>query len=148
VYYTFTTMTQQPVGTVLIGQQGSDFIKIETSSRATHEGWFDAKITVRCSPFSGSYTASFMAGELLRFAEEIEVLYRELNSVAELRPIEPHIELRMTGDGRGHIKVKCRAEGKLAYGPKLSFELELDQTQLPKIASSLIAIEQTARNSK
>jgi hypothetical protein len=82
-----------------------------------------------------------MHGELDRFAEEIEVLYGDLRSEATLQPIEPHLTLSFTGDGKGHIEVVGTAQNHFTRETKLLFSLQADQTYLPAIAGELRAVE-------
>src|SRR5216684_6839774 len=80
---------------------------------------------------------SFYRGELSQFASDIEKLYKDLVGVAQLTPIERHLELRFTGDGKGHILVEGKAQHRLSAGTYLKFTMELDQTELPAIANAL-----------
>ena len=80
-----------------------------------------------------------------RFGLEIERLYEELDGMAELRTMESFLEMRFEGDGCGHILVNGTACDRLGSGTRLVFEVELDQTQLPKIAKALIGADPEAR---
>ena len=130
---------------IVIGQRTSDHVSIERISAPNHEGWFHASVTVQSAVWSGNLRAEFTAGELRRFGLEIERLYEELNGMAELRPMEPFLELTFQGDGRGHIKVSGTAYHRLGAGTCLKFEFELDQTQLPSIAKALIQADPELR---
>ncbi len=92
---------------------------------------------IQAGPWKGRYSASFYCGELGQFAAEIDRLCRELNGTAQFTPIEPHLELKLSGDGRGHFNLEGKADDTLWQGNYLCFRLELDQTELPAIASAL-----------
>jgi hypothetical protein len=78
-----------------------------------------------------------MQGELSRFAQELRILYEQLNGKAILAPMEPNLELSFTGEGKGHVEVEGTARNNFHTGTELSFRLDLDQTYLPAIAKAL-----------
>jgi hypothetical protein len=123
---------------IVIGQVSSDHVTIERVSAPNNEEWFHASVSVQAAVWSGNLRAEFMAGELRRFGMEIEQLYKELDGIAGLRPIEPFLEMTFKGDGREHILVSGTACNRLGPSTRLVFEFELDQTQLPSIAKALI----------
>jgi hypothetical protein len=122
---------------VLISGQTGERITIRRVTAIGPEGWFDAEVEVRCDGWHGKFRASFMQGELSRFARELRILYKQLNGKAILAPMEPNLELSFTGDGKGHVEVKGTARNNFHTGTKLSFRLDLDQTYLPAIATAL-----------
>ena len=130
---------------IVIGQSTSDHVMINRISAPDREGWLRARVSVQSAVWSGKLRAVFMAGELSRFGFEIEKLYKELKGKAELRPMEPFLEMIFEGDGRGHIEVKGTACHQLGAGTRLEFEFELDQTQLPTIAKALIQADPEVR---
>ncbi len=121
---------------VVIGSDHSDHVTIELVE-VSKDGWLTSHVTVCCGGWSGSLSWSFLSGELYQFAEQVNELYRNLAGVAELRPIEPNLTLHVSGDGRGHIIVRGTADAHLGSGTHLTFQLHLDQTELPKILASL-----------
>ena len=130
---------------IVIGQSTSDHVIIKRVSAPNNERWFHASVSVQSAVWNGNLRAEFMAGELNQFGLEIERLYKELKGKAELRPIEPFLEMTFEGDGRGHILVSGTACDRLGTGTRLVFEFELDQTQLPNIAKALIGADPKAR---
>jgi len=128
---------------IRIGGKDGEFISVRRLTRNSHEGWFDAEVEVQCDGWHGKIRASFMRGELTRFAEEIQILYKEFRGEARVEPIEPHLTLSCEGDGKGHIKVVGTAQNHLGSGTKLSFWLEADQTYLPVIVKALRAADST-----
>jgi hypothetical protein len=137
-------MPTRETARIVIGQSTSDHVIIERVSAPNSERWFHASVSIRSAVWSGNLRAEFMAGELNRFGLEIERLYEELRGTAELRPIEPFLEMTFEGDGRGHILVSGTACNRLGSETRLVFEFELDQTQLPKIAKALVGADPEA----
>jgi len=105
------------------------------------EDWLSAEVEIRCGVWSGRFTASFLSGELSSFGSEVRQLHGELSGCAELRPAEPFLTLRLSGDGRGHITLDGVAQNPLSTGTRLVFRFELDQTQLLAIADALTAAD-------
>jgi hypothetical protein len=95
---------------------------------------------IACGVWRGAFGCEFYSGELHRFGEEVQELYRAMNGNAKLEPIEPNLSLELTGDGRGHIAVAGRASAEFYSGTHLVFHFSLDQTQLPAIAAALLRI--------
>jgi hypothetical protein len=120
-------------------------VTIERISAPNIERWFHANVSVQSAVWSGKLRAEFRAGELRQYGLEIERLYEELKGRAELRPIEPFLEMNFEGDGRGHILVSGTACDRVGAGTRLEFEFELDQTQLPSIAKALIQADPEVR---
>jgi hypothetical protein len=125
--------------TILIGHEGSkrENISIHLCSESKGEGWYDASVHVRCGVWTGAFRAEFRAGELRTFASELEHLYRSLSGCARLDPIEPYLSLTFVGDGKGHIAVAGKAQQQFGLDTYLTFELALDQTDLPTIVRAL-----------
>jgi hypothetical protein len=132
-------------GEVRIGGKDGEFVSLRRLTQNDPGGWFDAEVEVQCDGWQGKIRTSFMHGELARFAEEIEVLYGDLRGEATLQPIESHLTLSFTGDGKGHIEVVGTAQNHFTRGTKLSFSLEADQTYLPAIVKALRAAESSER---
>jgi hypothetical protein len=122
---------------VLITGQDGERVTIRRVTANGPEGWFDAEVELQCDGWCGKFGASFMQGELSRFARELRILHEQLNGVASLTPLEPNLELSFSGDGKGHVEVKGTARNNFHTGTKLSFRLDIDQTYLPAIAKAL-----------
>jgi hypothetical protein len=126
---------------LLIGRAGWNHLRIAISDRC-HSNWFNADVQIRCGGLSAKYTATFESGELRSFAAEIRRLYRELSGSACLKQKGPsYLAVTCKGDGRGHIWLTGVAEERPQQGPKLVFELSLEQTDLPLIADTLEAMD-------
>jgi hypothetical protein len=127
-------------GLVVIGKPGAGHVSINVSDRNS-EGWLSGTLEVSARAWSGRYGAWFHQGELRQFASEIEKLYRNLIGPAQFTPMEPYLELKFTGNGKGHILVEGKAQDSLSDGTHLAFKLELDQTELLAIADALRAAD-------
>ena|ERR1700678_1072911 len=126
---------------IRIGGRDAEFVSIRKLSSCDPEGWFAAEITVQCDGWRGKFGASFMKGELTRFAEEIQKLHENLRGEAMLAPLEPNLTLNLKGDGKGHIDVMGTAQNRLGLGTQLSFSLEIFQSYLPMISENLRAAD-------
>lgn len=82
-----------------------------------------------------------MVGELHKFGQDINNLYANLKCTAALRPIEPYLLMTLNGDGRGYIHVVGMARHDPQSRTKLEFEFDMDQTELPPIASALLVAD-------
>lgn len=128
------------LGRIVIGHAESESVTIEVVG-SQPDGWRVTHVEVACDGWRGSFRWQFSAGELRRFGYEVQELYRELSGAAILVPMQPNLELKMTGDGKGHVIVEGKAEPELSSGTYLVFRLSLDQTDLLPIAAALIAFD-------
>lgn len=90
----------------------------------------EAQVDIVVKAFRGSIRAFVEVYDLVRFGEQLGLLYANLSGRAELKPREEQIVLAVEGNGRGGITVKEVAYAEASYGNKLEFELALDQTFL------------------
>ena len=125
---------------ITIGHISSGLVSIDISV-ADPDGFLMGAVTVDVTPWRGGVKGSFLRGELRRFASEIEKLYENLVGPAEFSPMEGFIELKFMGDGRGHITVTGIARDDWVGQNYLAFEIGLDQTELPDIATALRAAD-------
>jgi hypothetical protein len=128
------------VNEVVIGSNDGDHLRITVVDRSNRP-FFDAEVEIHCRPWSGKFAATFLIGELNGFASQIRELYRELRGPIRFEQRhERFLTLEFKGDGHGHIGLKGIAAAR-PYEAKLMFELGLEQTELPGIASALEAID-------
>ena len=123
---------------VLIGLPEGDHV-LPFNWRRADEEWTCAEADVRCGPWQGRLRVEFYSDELRTFGEEIRRLYKELRGTATLHPIEPHLTLKFTGNGRGEIEVDGVAQSQFGMDTRLSFHFVIDQTFLPRIADGFCA---------
>lgn len=135
-------MTLLDTGLILVGKRDSEHVSISITDRNS-EGWISGTLEVRAGPWSGACRAGFHKGELRQFASQVDRLYRDLVGTAQFSPMEPCLELRFTGNGRGLILVEGKAEDLFLQNACLSFTLELAQTELPALSNALKAADPT-----
>ena len=60
-----------------------------------------------------------------------------LNGIATFHTLESQVEIKIVGDGIGHLKAECEVMDYAGTGNKLVFEINFDQTHIPKILNQL-----------
>lgn len=98
--------------------------------------WLSTTTNVKIGCFSGTINDQCVrVEELLNFQNELSNLYKTCSGTAYFSTIENWLSFEIKGDGRGHFS--CR--GKITDNNEntLSFNIELDQTFLPKILNNL-----------
>ena len=68
---------------------------------------------------------------------ELIKLYDELNGIAKFNTFESQVEIKIIGDGIGHLNAECKVMDIAGIGNKLEFEINFDQTHIPKILNQL-----------
>lgn len=111
-------------------------IVLHAPSRRYEESGFDHQVDVTAGPFSGSLTVHAYANAFGEFRRELDVLYKKLSGEAKLG-CDEDLELRLAGDGLGHLRAEVSVVADHVRNIKLMFEVELDQTQLPGLAKSI-----------
>jgi hypothetical protein len=99
--------------------------------------WIKSNITVKAGRFSGYFSASLMTNDFEVFKSELEILYNKLDGIALFQTLENQIYIKVVGDGIGHLNAKCRFMDFAGHGNELIFEMNFDQTQIPKIINQL-----------
>jgi hypothetical protein len=124
-------------GRILVGKSGAYHVAIQITDRSGQERWLEGNVDIKAGSWHGTFRVWFHQGELHHFASEIERLYADLAGPADIHPLEPYLELRLRGNGKGHIVLEGKAQDLLSSGTYLTFRLEMDQTELPAIIASL-----------
>jgi len=83
-------------------------------------------------PFQGTIDAECYSNNLSQFQNELIGLYRSLKGMAPLDTYE-NLALSLEGDGMGHVQVRVDARPRDIMKIRLSFEFDIDQTQLRDI---------------
>jgi hypothetical protein len=104
------------------------------------DNWLSVSITVRVGGFSGRVGAAIVTDELVRFAEQLHRLYKELTGSAEFTTLEGQLSLTLSCDTRGHITLRGEILDQAGIGNRLSFHLDLDQSFLQKSIGELDAV--------
>lgn len=71
------------------------------------------------------------------FKTELTKLYEKLNGIATFSTLESQVEIKITGDGIGHLSAECEVMDYVGIGNKLEFKINFDQTHIPKILNQL-----------
>lgn len=104
------------------------------------DNWLSASITVPVGGFSGRIGAAIVTDELVRFADRLHRLYKELTGSAEFTTLEGQLSLTLSCDARGHITLHGKILDQPGIGNRLSFHLDLDQSFLQKSIGELDAV--------
>jgi hypothetical protein len=99
--------------------------------------WLDCEAEVVAGPFQGRLGGCIRVEELQDFGAALSTLYERLRGEATFTTMEQWLEVRVTGDGRGHMEVCGRLCDDLVAGNTLVFRLHLDQTYLPPVLRQL-----------
>lgn len=105
--------------------------------------WIAGIVTVRAGNFSGKFSADFMTQDFVDFKEQLIELYKNLTGTATFETIESQVEINIAGDGIGHLRADCVVMDSVGIGNKLEFEINFDQTHIPKILNQLDKITNT-----
>ncbi|WP_316736620.1 hypothetical protein [Pedobacter aquatilis] len=101
------------------------------------KNWVKGFVKVRAGGFLGEFTADFMTTDFVSFKIELAKLYDKLNGIATFNTLESQVEIKIVGDGIGHLKAECEVMDNAGTGNKLEFEIDFDQTHIPKILNQL-----------
>ena len=132
---------------LIIGLESSEYVSIQIIRRCYPEAtdyddgnWLDVQIEVRAGAWFGRFKGCLRAEEFEAFRHEIAALHEQLEGTAEFSPMEPWINLKLSGNGRGGIELEGEAIDQVGTGNTLKFGWEMDQTYLPGIIRALDSI--------
>ena len=135
-----------------IGHSARETVRVSVAGRA-HIGavdyWDGNWLLTPVSGVLGGFkfeipNAQLRADEIRDFAQQLRILYANLTGEAHLRPIEPWIEIVVSGNGSGRLKVDGRVCDELSFGNRLDFSItDYDQTYLPSLLDNLDLIGTT-----
>jgi len=124
--------------------EGSGLIRVEPYEVIKHESatdwdlnWIKTRITIKAGVFSGQYIADFMTTDFELLKRNLKKLYKDLHGVAKFEPLESQLTLHFLADGLGHFEIKCIAQENVNSGARISFELHIDQTELPRLIGEI-----------
>jgi hypothetical protein len=103
------------------------------------DNWLRVTVSVAAGAFRGSFDATFQAVELLDLCTGLSGLYDTLSGCVKFETLENQLSLDFTGNGRGSIELLGEALDQVGIGNKLSFALQLDQSQLYQSVQALKA---------
>jgi hypothetical protein len=99
--------------------------------------WLRATVHVRAGGFRGSIDGDIRADELAAFCGKLARLQESLEGVADFDTLEDWLSIRATGDGQGHIEIRCTVLDQPGIGNKLEFTLVSDQTFVKQAVNQL-----------
>ena len=115
---------------------GSSYVRLRRKGeQRTDDGMTTAEIEVKGGPFSGVVRDDTLVG-VSEFCADLQSLYDRLTGQALLTSYEK-FKVVIEGDGRGRIHGLVELYGEHVPLSKLAFEIELDQTFLPKVIRGL-----------
>jgi hypothetical protein len=99
--------------------------------------WCTAEVAA--GAFRGSLSNVLRNEDLARFLAQVDELYQRLDGEALLDTLEGWLDVRLIGDGRGHVEALGRLCDDPVHGNTLEFRLFFDQTFLPELMRELRA---------
>jgi hypothetical protein len=85
---------------------------------------------VQVGGFRGKVSAAILTGELTEFLSRLYPISETLRGSAEFATMEGQLNLRLQGDGKGHIELRGEIADRPGIGNRLHFTLRFDQSQL------------------
>ena len=122
-----------------IGGTEHEFVRVDVVG-SNGDGWLPSKISLSVGSFRGEFAADLDVWAFARFEKELRTLYESLKGTASFSTYEQQLELRLVGDGMGHVHVDGEAMDYAGTGNKLKFHLAIDQTAIPALLGDLAAI--------
>jgi hypothetical protein len=130
------------VNEIIIGDRSAGVIVSVPDKESDAEGWVHATVSLELGAWKGRYAAQFHIDDFSHFASGVAALSSSLEGEALLSSMDGYLEVRLTGDGKGHVEVKGEAWDRPRWGTHLEFEFAIDQTYLSAILTSTNAISQ------
>lgn len=124
------------MNTVQIGSE-SEHVKITLGLPFSEEGWCEAYVEIAVPCFHGRIDVWLDAFAIESFASQLKTMYESLQGKACLEPLEGQLTLVLKAKTGGRIQLNGTAWSAATCGNKLEFELELDQSYLPKAMMQL-----------
>jgi len=104
------------------------------------DNWLSVGVAIKAGGFTGSFSASFLTGELEGLHQEAIKLYDSLTGRAEFKTLEEQLGFDLVGDGLGHIRLTGNAQDIAGLGNTLAFTFTFDQTQLRSTVQGLTRV--------
>ena len=128
------TFREPSSGTTLADQFGGD----------PYSHYVHARIEAVAGGFRAIYDIDLFGRDfamLHEFRESLARLYSFETQEAKLETLEAELQIDIKGDGRGNFRADCMARTSSVQGyPRLTFDLEFDQTEIPRIVAELDAV--------
>jgi hypothetical protein len=132
---------------IRLGGEEADFLVLTVHGRAFPAStdywdgnWLRCTAEVVAGAFRGRMDRTLRNEELARFLLRLEGLYERLSGEALFDTLEHWLDLRIIGDGRGHMKARGQLRDDPVCGNVLEFRLYFDQTSLPSLMRQVRAV--------
>jgi hypothetical protein len=102
--------------------------------------WLTCTAEVAAGAFSGSLDRLVRNDDISRFYNRIAELNERLTGEAQFDTLDGWLDVRVLGEGRGHMEVRGELWDDPAHGNVLEFRLFLDHTALPHLMAQLRAV--------
>src|SRR5262249_55665334 len=106
--------------------------------------WVSAAVDVQAGGFHGSVEGDLRAEELSKFLQQLAGLQKSLDGTAQFETMERWLSIRVTGDGRGHMLVRCVIRDQPGIENKLECRLATYQTFTQATVAALAAAVQAS----
>lgn len=120
---------------VIIGCDGGSVLRITLLGRSHPDtndfwdgNWIRAAVEAKVGGFHGSVNGEARADELAQFLDQLARLQETLQGTAEFETMEGWLSIRITGDGRGHMEIRCVIRDEPGIGNTLNCTFASDQT--------------------
>jgi hypothetical protein len=106
------------------------YVHAERLGNLYDNNWLRVQVAVAAGSFRVSFDAMFLAQELVKFQDELSLLYNSVKGTARFETLEGQLQLDLTCDALGSVALHGVARDQAGIGNKLDFSLNLDQTQV------------------
>ena len=136
----------EPVCVLLFGMVGADHVSLSLGPLMGNAddpyAARPADVTVRAGPFSGAFRTMLRPAELRAFLIPLRAIHDTLAGTALLEALEGTVQLRITGNGSGHMTVAGTFADGIHHDCRLHFAFDIDQTFLPPVIDAASALEE------
>jgi hypothetical protein len=97
---------------------------------------FDHRVELSAGPLRGEIKAFAFHNAYKSFHDDLVLLYETLSGQVDLFGYE-NLQIKVIGDGCGHIDVGVVATADFYQSIELTYQIKLDQTQLPELIAAI-----------
>jgi hypothetical protein len=119
-----------------IGGQEAECVRVP-NIRDHGDSCFFTNVDLAVGAFRASYSANFNSSAFSDFLRDLEQLQQTVVCTAVFTSFENQLELTLSGNDSGQIKIRGEAGDSVGAGNKLNSHLYVDQTHLPAILNDL-----------
>ena len=118
-----------------IGYQDRERVEVTLLGSPSHPkseeyDWAKALVQIDVGAFKGELEIYICVSDMIRFKEQLEPVYRNLEGVAEFNTIEDQLAIKIEVDKLGHVQASGYVLDDFVSGNKLHFNISYDQTLL------------------